>query len=365
MEESNGYRELPHRSEVSAAIERVIAFAITILAIFSNTLIIAAFVKKKALRTIPNLLVFSLSIVDILAVLTTHPLFVAVLISGGWFLGPEACKYQAISKSFLFINSHLSITLISLNRYFIIVRYKKHSVIFTKRSTRLFLVAIWIVSLCLALSHLMANERIEFQAKEAVCDIIRQNSSTCILTTMVGNIGFITTVCLNLAIFKSVCLHRQQVSLTLNQNSIPLQSRLTGNGQACRSGSHRRRSVMSIQKEELYIARKVIIVINMYALCWLPQGMLQNAKLANAQFPRGISMASTFSMQLSSVLNPILFGLLNRKFRKVIMEMLGIQKGYFSQSTAIATNFHTTGLVHVRVKQPFTVEGCLVENSTL
>lgn len=364
MQEATGQCELPDRSEVSAAIERVIAVALTIVAMLGNTLIIAAFGKKKALRTIPNRFVFNLSIVDILAVFTIHPLLVAVLISGRWFLGPEACKYQAILKSFLFINSHLSITLISLNRYFIIVRYKKHSAIFTKHSTHLFLVAIWIVSLFLSLSPLMANERIEFQAKEAVCDIIVQNSSTCILTTVVGNTGFITTVCLNFAIFRSVRSHRRQVSFTLNQNSIPLQSR-TGRGEACRSDFNRRRSVISIQKEQLYIARKVIIVISLYTLCWLPQGILKNAKLAYAQLPREIWMTSTFSMQLNSLLNPILYGMLNRKFRKVIFEMLGIQKRNFIQSTVIATNFHTTGFVHVRVKQPFTVEGCLVENTTL
>ena len=63
----------------------------------------------------------------------------------------------------------------------------------------------------------------------------------------------------------------------------------------------------------------------LYTLCWLPQGILKNASLANEDFSREIWMTSTFSMQLSSVLNPLLYGLLNRKLRKTVFGMLGIK----------------------------------------
>ena len=357
--------DLPGRSELSAAIERTLAVAFAILAIFGNTLIIAAFCKNKMLRSVPNLLVVNLATVDTLAAITTHPLFVSVLIHGGWFLGHEACKYQAILNSFLFIISHLSITVLSLNRYFIIVRYKKHTAVFTKRSTYIFLVAIWIVSCCLGLSPLVAKEKFEFHANEAVCVISsRENSRTSILTAVFGNIVFITTICSNFAIFKSVRLHRKQVSFTLNKSS----SGAVKSGES-KTNWTRRRSRIVIQNEDVYIARKIIIVTSLYTLCWLPQGILKNASLGNTHFPREVWMTSTFSMQFSSLLNPFLYGLLNRKFRKVILGMLGIRNiNVHVHNAAITTDFRTTmplRRLRLRSKQPFTIEGCVVEDSTL
>ena len=324
--EGAGKYDLPNRSELSSAIEMILAVVFTILAIFGNTLIIAAFCKNKSLRTVPNLLVVNLAIVDTLAAISTHPLFVSVLIHGGWFLGHEACKYQAILNVFLFIISHLSITMLSLNRYLIIVGYRKRTVLFTKRSTYIFLVAIWVVSSCLGLSQLMAKEKFEFHANEAVCAISgRENSRTSILTAVFGNIVFIATVCLNIAIFKSIRLHRRQVSFTLNETALQVNSetgRSEGDG---KSNLTRRRRRVVIQNKDVYIARKILIVTSLYTLCWLPQGILKNASFGNTHFPREVWMTSTFSMQFSSLLNPFLYGLLNRKFRKAILGMLGIR----------------------------------------
>ena len=125
MEESVGEFDLPHRTQATAALESTIVVVFAILSLFGNTLIIAAFFRIKALRTIPNLLVVNLAIADVLSAITTHPLLASVLIQGGWYLGHGACKYQAILNSFLSTTSHLSITFITLNRYLIVVRYRK------------------------------------------------------------------------------------------------------------------------------------------------------------------------------------------------------------------------------------------------
>lgn len=363
MQERDRNSDLANESEVSAAIETVFAIAFMILAILGNTLIIVAFGKDKMLRTISNLLVLNLSIVDFLTAITIHPLFVSVLKSRGWFLGVKACKYQAILKSCLFINSHLSIMLISLNRYSVIVRYKKHFPIFTKNSTYFFLATTWIISSCLGLSSLMANEKVEFHAKEAVCVASRRHSTICIFITVVEDIVFATVVCLSFAIFASVRLHRRQVSFTLDQNKAVMTFG-PGCGEACKPRFYRSLRRILVKKEDLYIAKKVMIVTSLYILCWLPQGIMNNASLTHTQFPREIWMTSTFSMQLSSLLNPVLFGFLNRKFRRIIIKILGIKKRN-ALKVGIATNFNTTGDVQLRVRQPFTVQRCLAEETNL
>ena len=327
MENSAEQFNLPHRSNVIVALESTFAIVFAILSIIGNTLIIAAFYKRKTLRTIPNLLVVNLSIVDALSTITAHPLLASVLILGAWRLGHEACKYQAVLNSFLFTTSHLSITLITLNRYFVVVHYKKYTAIFTRRSTRIFTAVIWIFSFFLGSTHLIAQEKVKFHAKEAVCVISKENFPfNSALITVFGNIVFLSTVSLNFAILKLVRLHRKQVSVSFRRNFCRAKaSSRESQGNAGKSHTIKKQGILANRNEEFYIARKVVFVTTLYTLCWLPQGILKNASLTNVNFSREIWMTSTFCMQLSSVLNPVLYGLLNRKLKKTIFGMLGIE----------------------------------------
>ena len=322
MEESVGEFDLPHRTQATTALESTIVVVFAILSLFGNTLIITALFRIKALRTIPNLLVVNLSIADVLSAITTHPLLASVLIRGGWYLGQGACKYQAILNSFLSTTSHLSITFITLNRYLIVVRNRKYTNVFTKRSTRLFLLAIWVLSFFLALSHIMAQERAIFHAKAAVCVISSRNSASSVLIVVFGDIVFLATIYFNYAIFRLLRLHQKQVSASFPAESRAIPATRRTNRQLTAIGS---RGILANRNEEFYIARKVVFVTTIYTLCWLPQGILKNASLANEDFSREIWMTSTFSMQLSSVLNPLLYGLLNRKLRKTVFGMLQIK----------------------------------------
>ncbi|XP_078370976.1 beta-2 adrenergic receptor-like [Oculina patagonica] len=350
MEESPGEFDLPHRSKVTVALESTIALVFAILSIIGNSLIVAAYCKRKTLRTIPNLLVVNLSIIDILSAITTHPLLASVLIFGAWRLGLEACKYQAVLNSFLFTTSHLSITLITLNRYFVIVHYKKYTEIFTKRSTRILTVAIWIFSFILGSTHFITQEEVKFHAKEAVCVISKEKSSiTSFLLTMFGNIVFLTTVTLNFSILKLVRLHRKQVSSSFGRNFFRAKTTWEN---AEKSHNIKKHGILANRNEEFYIARKVVIVTSLYTLCWLPQGILKNVSLASDNFSREIWMTSTFCMQLSSVLNPVLYGFLNRKLKKAIFGMLGIET---SRRIHVTTTEKEVTTRRSRLKNTFTV----------
>ena len=354
MEESEERFTLPHRSLVIVVLESIIAVVFAILSIIGNSLIIAGFWKRKTLRTIPNRLVVNLSIVDILSAITTHPLLVSVVIEGGWRFGEEACKYQAILNSFLFITSHFSIALITLNRYFVIVRYKKYTEVFTKRSTRVFIAAIWVFSSLLASMHLAAQDKAKFHAKEAFCIISKEKYSIASLTiTIFGNIAFLTTVFLNFAILKLVRLHRSRVFVSFNRSSFFAKiARHEAHRKAGKSQAIKRQGILANKNEEFYIARKVVIVTCLYTLCWLPQGIMKNASLANQDFSRKIWMVSTFCVQLSSVLNPVLYGLLNRKLKKAVFGLLGI--GLSKRIHVTSTDREITAR-RLRVKNTFTV----------
>ena len=332
-----------------AALESIIVVLFLILSLFGNTLIIAAFFHLKSLRTIPNILVVNLSLVDFLSAIATHPLLASVLIRGGWYLGQEACRYQAIFNSFLFTTKNLSITFITLNRYLIIVRSRK---MFTKRSTRLLLVAIWISSCLLALAPLMGKDETKFHAKEALCVFSSKNSASSVVIAVFENIAFLVTTYFNYAILSLVRLHRKQVFSFFNKKTsrVTLESAAPTN---CPSNAIGTLGTIVNRNEEPHIARKVFTVTILYTICWLPQGLLKIARLTNGNISREIWMTSTFCMQLSSVLNPLLYGLLNTKLRKTIFGMFRIKAKKLIQ--VAATDVSTRRLQMRTFRGAFTV----------
>ena len=153
---------------------------------------------------------------------------------------------------------------------------------FTKRSTRLFLLVIWVLSFFLALSHIMAQERAKFHAKAAVCVISSRNSATSVFIVVFGDIVFLATIYFNYAIFRLLHLHRKQVSASFPAESRAIPAGRRTNQQLTATGS---RGSLANRNEEFYIARKVVFVTTLYTLCWLPQGILKNASLENTDFP--------------------------------------------------------------------------------
>ena len=321
MEGDSPYFDLPDRSYLTVVFESEVVIVLTIFALAGNTLTVAAFYKNKTLQTASNLLVVNLSIAGILAAVTTYPLLAAVLVIGAWRMGTALCVCQALLCSFLFTTTHLTTTLISLNRYLVVVRYKKYSNISKKPFTRKFQLVVCIFSALLALCNLITQEKIAFQPKEAVCTTPKQATIT-VITVLIQDLAFVATLLFNMATFKFVREHHRKVGSRLQKGNFVIKQvrRVT-------PSLNNRGWVNAQAKDELYIPRKVLIVTAAYSLCWLPQGLLNSVHLlAYDNFSRKFCMLSTFSMQMTSVLNPVLYALLNRKFRRAILTILGAKK---------------------------------------
>lgn len=128
-------------------------------ALFGNFLVLWIVYKNKNLRTIPNLFVMSLSMADILMASVCAPPIVSVLISGHCTFGNFICQLQGFAIASLACVSLLTLTLVAVNRYFLIVRPQLYQRVFSCRNTKLMILCIWLLSCTEPLPYLLSGKK--------------------------------------------------------------------------------------------------------------------------------------------------------------------------------------------------------------
>ena len=75
---------------------------------------------------------------------------------------------------------------------------------------------------------------------------------------------------------------------------------------------------LSINVQEINVARALFVVVVFFNLCWIPVFMVNLVDTIHGSwvFPREAYVPLHFLIVLSSALNPIIYGALNRNFRE-------------------------------------------------
>ncbi|KAG8449390.1 hypothetical protein GDO86_016151 [Hymenochirus boettgeri] len=144
---------------VSVACQALLLLAIFLLSCLGNCAVILVIAKHRQLRTVTNGFILSLSVSDLLAALFCLPFSFLLLLRGGaWPFGDHLCLASGFLNSCFGIVSSLTMTLISLDRYFAIVRQPQGKIGRT-RATQL-LLASWLAALAFSLPwYMLAQEQ--------------------------------------------------------------------------------------------------------------------------------------------------------------------------------------------------------------
>lgn len=278
----------------------IFVIIVMLLSIIGNSLVLAVVRRNPRLRTITNAYVINLAIADILMALFCMPLTVISLITVQWSLGEFMCKFQAIlgvSMSFLSLQI---MTLMAVNRYFRIVHPRKFPSIFTKRSTIVMICTIWIFGLCFGEIYVWAGGgEIAYITKAGTC-------FPRFIPLAVAIIGYVVPsglmVLCYFLVYRAVRKHSMTVTCSLQRGN------LHSAGPSC---------------EELRTTKILFVVMLGFILCWVPTqviGILLG-KLMKTLPPEYPTICFTL-IYLSSAINPIIYGVMNHKFRKEFKNLL-------------------------------------------
>ena len=289
--------QLALRTDALVWTETVVLAVINVVAFFGNLLTCYAVYRNQRLRTLPNLFVIALAISDILMSTFCMPFSVVTLFRGRWMFGESFCRFDGFAALTFALASLQTMGLIAVSRYFCVVKPEKYAELFKKQRALLYIAIVW----CLALvgsvpPFFMKNAGFEFQPGKAMC-----------LYTFERSIAYaiflgIVYIAAPLAVIK-VCYAKVFYTVSRSNQVFSLENNL-----------HQLR----VNVEEAKVTKTLAAVMVGFSFCWLPIGVMDYIDVAQGKptFPRQAYLTYGFLLYLSSTINPFIYGVTNKQFRR-------------------------------------------------
>ncbi|XP_074844988.1 orexin receptor type 2 [Carettochelys insculpta] len=308
-----------------------------IVSLIGNILVCIAVWKNHHMRTVTNYFIVNLSLADVLVTITCLPATLVVDITETWFFGQTLCKVIPYLQTVSVSVSVLTLSCIALDRWYAIC----HPLMFksTAKRARNSIVVIWIVSCiimipqaivmkCSSVFPGLANRTILF----TVCDeqwgaeVYPKMYHTCFFL-----MTYVAPLCLMvlayLQIFRKLwCRQIPGTSSVVQRKWKPLSSLAEpqGHGQSTNARISRVAAEIKQIRARRKTARMLMVVLLVFALCYLPISILNVLKRVLGMFTYADDRETvyawfTFSHWLvyaNSAANPIIYNFLSGKFRE-------------------------------------------------
>ena len=289
-------RSIPSSGEqLSTHEEYTIIVIIAIIFLFgslSNLAICFVYKKVQLLPRLSNKLIINLAICDILLCLHTGFMIHGLLSIRAGGPGRFLCDISGYIRFVLTFVSFAAVTLIMVKRYFTVVMLDKEC-FFNFSRVNLVIAIPWVYHLCLGVGPLVGWSRYTFSYGKLACTCrIRTNTSFSILVGVTSMMGPLFVL-----VYSSI-----QIFMRLKQVRKCAESK----GRGIRKRDEIRGSMILFG-----------VIIN-YFVCAAPFVIVNLIEAHNKNFkiPLRVDMATSVFTQLMPVINPIIFGFGNEKFRK-------------------------------------------------
>lgn len=277
--------------------------AISTLAIIGNTLIFLATYRYRNLRTVPNLIILNLSLADILFSAIIVPINGFLSVNGGVKSWKEIiCQIAGVGTVLFCITSISTLAFVSVERYMATKHPIRHRNIFGTKLVKYTLMSIWLWSSFLSLLPFVTS-KYAYMKNFFHCSVDWADN---LPTTSV----YVVLILLPLIIlaYCNICI----LQTTRNRPRV-------GDIQSPSSQLHER---IRIQRERR-ISVLMILLVGACFMCWTPYCVAM-IFLASGEFvpPKEFMMVAVELPALNCVCNPIIYGVMNRNFRKALRNTL-------------------------------------------
>ncbi|XP_020897054.1 allatostatin-A receptor-like [Exaiptasia diaphana] len=323
--------------EMSTQIGMIAAYSIIfLLALSGNGLIIHIVVSKPYMRSTINFLIANMAAADLMMTLFAMPYTIYFLYFGSqWFggvLGNLTCKAVHFTIGLSIAASISTLIVISLDRFFAIVYpFRRSSVI---KKIPITITTTWVTS-ALLLSPYLYIYKVQLKGGYMCMVSIGDNSmkSLGIYHAITFGVLYIIPLTLIAAFYFAVCRK-------LWLRKIP------GNPSAM--------NLRSANKSKKRTIKMLIIIVVVFALCWLPAHVMHIIIFFNydafKKFPQYASLLAFFFSHANSAINPLLYITLNKNFMHAFIDITEkLQLWRTSHSTRRTKSLTTTSLTNLSV----------------
>lgn len=292
-----------------------------------NLLLVYTICSKRRLHTISNYLIVNLAVCDLVTAVSTLPFDSEFLLRGHYHHGDVLCALKETAFMFSLPSAIVNLLLLTAER-FITIRFPfKQEKTLTKRNTAVVIVISWSYFLLVACFPLMYT-RDAVVAQGGRCFIIFP--MTYVYYQLFVNFSFplLCILIMNCLIFRiasqhATCIRKQQGCL------------------ATRNSTNTTTTTPSTSKRQFltnYKAAKTIMILvaNVF-LCWLTYISIVMLNVFCGCLTRGAVWVGNAANYTSIAVNPIAYGLMNRRIRNTILTRLYSSR--FPMSRFSATDY--------------------------
>ncbi|KAL8588372.1 hypothetical protein ACOMHN_024749 [Nucella lapillus] len=282
---------------------------IVLLGLLGNLLVIAVVLSDKHMRNTTNILILSLAVADLLFIVFCVPFTATALALPVWPFGDVWCKVVQYMIHVCAYASVYTLVLMSLDRYLAVVHAIRSVSIRTEHNTWLAVAVTWFVILLghvpLLFEYGILHYEFYDESRSACFNLAHRSNphqgkvfASCFLT-----FGFVVPLGI-------VCCLYGLMLKRLLYGVVP-------------GGNQSQESIRAKKR----VTRMVIIVVIIFAVCWLPIQIILVMIYFNA-YPEdkiayiGLRVASNCLAYMNSCVNPFLYAFLSDNFRRSFRKLL-------------------------------------------
>ncbi|XP_053572172.1 melatonin receptor type 1A-like [Bombina bombina] len=264
--------------------------------IVGNLLVITSVFRNKKLRKAGNAFVVSLAVADLLVACYPYPLILLAVFNQGWNMGPLHCQLSGFFMGLSVMGSVFNITGIAVNRYCYICHSTLYHRIFSNTSTVCYVGLVWALALAAIVPNLFVGS-LRYDPRVFSCTFSQSVSSFYTIVVVIFHFFLPISVV-------SYCYLRIWV-LVLNIR-------------------HRVRSDRSLRSQtwpyNIHSFITMFVVFVLFAVCWGPLNIIGLTVAIHPSLgdsvPSWLFVASYFMAYFNSCLNAVVYGALNKNFRR-------------------------------------------------
>ncbi|XP_019880303.1 QRFP-like peptide receptor isoform X2 [Aethina tumida] len=361
MADSNDYDGYYNNKEESyrvffwnELIPPLVVYAVTfVLGLTGNCLMIVTTFRYRRMHSVTNVFLCSLASSDLLLIIICIPVKIAKLFSYTWDMGYVLCKTVHYMQNVSAICSVLTLTAISIERYYAIVHPMRAKYICTISQAKKIILVIWIVSFVLGEPTLHAQILYPVGINKTFFWCVRDWDHLAVWKfheVYMLIIILIIPFCIMTLSYSLICWEVWQLMerrfVMTSEQALTRNHTVHGNSREdSELGNLKRSSKLKHTRDDTQMVKQVICmliaVVVVFAICWTPL-LVDNVLMAFDILPalRGGSlkqMNTAFHLMAycNSSLNPIIYGFMSRSFRKGFLRTLCCSKDNRSKTNSV------------------------------
>ena len=302
---------LQPRGSLQVTMEILVTCSLMVLGACGNALVFIAVWKEKSLRTTPNVFVVNLAVTDFVFCVAVLPLTIATFMQGEWKLGSYGCNLQALMFSTNINATLVTMATISINRFILIRHRIKYKTVYTKRNVTFIILGIWCYAILVASRPFYGLGRYVFNSNNAFCSIDKKPDSASRISRFVAYFTLYANIIIVMrcyvGIYRTVRQHRRQIKSSQESDNTGHRGLRKGVG------------------EDVHIAKTLFVVICLFGICWFPTAVAGIVVASGSPISGLVQEMLTLTVCLASVVNPMVYAVRNRRFRRTFKRIIELQ----------------------------------------